>query len=300
MSESEMRFRINFQGVIKIKPLDTIKVKFWGTRGSVPSPGPGTLRYGGNTSCVEVRCDEELIIIDAGSGIVSLGNELLKEMPIKAPILFSHVHWDHIQGIPFFEPAYRSGNKFRLYGSKDWDTKLEYALRRQMQSPSFPGTLEEFKAEMEYIDVIGDGAVFKLGSKEQITVRCVELRHPNRAFAFRIEYGGKNLIYASDTESLPKPDERLVELASGTDLLIHDAQYTSEEIRSIKQRTNKSFGHSTPEAAAEVAVAAKVKKLALFHHHFSHDDATIEQMAQVASAIFPDTVAASEGMVIEL
>jgi len=301
MAESERRFRVSFQGTISIEPLDTIKVKFWGTRGSIPAPGLGTLKYGGNTACVEVRCGEELIIIDAGSGIVGLGTELSKEMPVKASILFSHLHWDHIQGIPFFGPAYMSGNEFKLYGSKDWDTKLEYALRLQMQSPSSPASLAGLRAKMEYIDVIEDGAAFKVGSKDQITVRSVELNHPNRSFALRIEYSGKNLVYASDTNNVQKPDEKLVELARGTDLLIHDAQYTNEEYYGLKNGISKqTYGHSTPEAAAKVAAAANVKKLFLFHHDFLHDDATIERMVQVASAIFPNTAAASEGMVIEL
>jgi phosphoribosyl 1,2-cyclic phosphodiesterase len=301
MSESEMRFKVSFQGTITIEPLDTIKVKFWGTRGSIPAPGLGTLKYGGNTACVEVRCGEELVIIDAGSGIVGLGTELSKEASVKASILFSHLHWDHIQGIPFFGPAYISGNEFRLYGSKDWDTKLEYALRLQMQSPSSPASLEGFRAEMKYIDIIEDGAVFKVGSKDQITVRNVALSHPNGSFAFRIEYGDKNLVYASDTNNVPKPDERLVELARGTDLLIHDAQYTNEEYYGSENGTSKeTYGHSTPEAAAQVAAAANAKKLFLFHHDFLHDDAAIERMVQMASTIFPNTAAASEGIVTEL
>lgn len=301
MSESERRFRVSFQGTIRIEFLEAIKVKFWGTRGSIPAPGLGTLKYGGNTACVEVRCGEELIIIDAGSGIVSLGAELSQRMPVKASILFSHLHWDHIQGIPFFRPAYIPGNNFKLYGSKDWDTKLEYALGRQMQSPSFPGTLEEFGAEMKYFDVLEDGAVFKLGNRDQITVRSVELNHPNVSFALKIEYSGKSLVYASDTNNVSKPDERLVELARGTDLLIHDAQYTHEEYYGLKDGISRErFGHSTPEAAAQVALAANVKKLLLFHHDYLHDDATIERMVQVAAAIFPNTAAASEGMVIEL
>ena len=301
MSESEIKLRISFQGTVRIKLLDTIKVKFWGTRGSIPAPGLGTLKYGGNTACVEVRCGEELIIIDAGSGIVGLGTELLKDMPVKASILFSHLHWDHIQGIPFFPPAYVSGNEFKLYGSRDWDTKLEYALRRQMQSPSCPASLEGFAAKIEYRDVIENGAVFKVGSEDQITVRSVKLDHPNISFAFRIEYSGKNLVYASDTNNVPKPDERLVELARGTDLLIHDAQYTNEEYYGSKNGISREiFGHSTPEAAAKVAVAAGVKKLVLFHHDYLHDDVKIEQMLQSATAIFPNTIAAREGIVMEL
>jgi len=302
MSESEMRFRISFRGIVRIKLPDAIKVRFWGTRGSVPAPGQETLKYGGNTACVEMQCGKELVIIDAGTGIRNLGTELLKQMPVKAAILFSHMHWDHIQGIPFFQPIYKPGNEFKLYGNRNWSTKLEYALKSQMQSPNFPVTLEELSnvgAKIEYIDIEA-GTTFNVGASGQITVRTAELNHPDKAFAFRIEYSGKNLVYATDTESLPKPDERLVELARGTDLLIHDAQYTSEEYNGANGESRKDWGHSTPEAAAQVAVAANAKKLVLFHYAPHHDDATVDQMLQVASAIFPNTVAASEGMIIEL
>lgn len=302
MSESEMRFRISFRGIVRIKLPDTIKVKFWGTRGSVPAPGQETLKYGGNTACVEVQCGKELTIIDAGTGIRNLGTELLKQMPVKASILFSHMHWDHIQGLPFFRPIYKPGNEFKLYGNKNWSTKLEYALKSQMQSPNFPVTLEELSAvgaKMEYID-IDAGTVFNIGDSGQIVVRTAELRHPDKAFAFRIEYGGRSLVYATDTENLPKPDERLVQLARDADLLIHDAQYTSQEYHGANGDSKKDWGHSTPEAAAQVAIAANVKKLVLFHYAPHHDDATVDQMLHVASAIFTNTVAASEGMTIEL
>lgn len=284
------------------KTADRFWIKFWGTRGSIPTPGPHTLKYGGNTSCVEVRCGNELIILDAGTGIRNLGTKLLEETPIKASILFSHMHWDHIQGIPFFRPAYVPGNEFKLYGNKNWNTKLEYALQRQMQSPNFPVTLEELNeigAQMEYID-IDAGAVFQIGSADQITIRSINLHHPNKAFGFRIEYGGKSLIYATDTESLPEPDNKLVELASGADLLIHDAQYTAEEYQGLRGDSKDVWGHSTPEAAAAVALAANVKRLLLFHHDPYHDDAQIDQMAQTASAIFPNTTAAAEGTSMEL
>jgi len=277
-------------------------VRFWGTRGSIPAPGPETLRYGGNTSCVEVRCGEEIIIFDAGTGIRNLGTELLKEMPVRASILFSHMHWDHIQGIPFFRPAYVQGNEFRLYGNKDWNTKLEYVLRWQMQRSNFPVTLDDVSAvgaKMEYID-IDAGSVFHIGDTDQITVRSIELRHPDKAFGFRIDYEDKSLVYATDTENMPKPDKNLVELAYGADILIHDAQYTTEEYYGEYGDAREAWGHSTPEAAAAVALSANVKKLILFHHDPYHDDAKVAKMSQAASAIFPNTVVASENMTIKL
>ena len=277
-------------------------VKFWGTRGSIVAPGPESLKYGGNTACVEIRCGSELIIIDAGTGIRSLGTELLKDSPIKASILFSHMHWDHIQGIPFFRPAYVTGNEFKLYGNMNWDTKLEYVLRWQMRSPNFPVTFEDMNkvgARMEYID-IDTGMIFHIGDEDPITIRSVELRHTDETFGFRIDYGGRSLVYATDTENFPEPDEKLVELASNVDVLIHDAQYTTQEYYGLNGDSRKDWGHSTPEAAVAVAQAAGAKQLVLFHHDPYHDDAQIDSMLQTASAIFPDTVAASEGMVIEL
>lgn len=278
------------------------KIKFWGTRGSIPTPGSETLRYGGNTACVEVRCGNELIIIDAGTGIRNLGTELLKENAINASILFSHVHWDHIQGIPFFRPVYAPDNKFKLYGNRNWDTKLEYALKWQMQSPNFPVTLEGLNkvgAHMEYID-IDAGAKFQIGEANEVTIRTAELRHPDKAFAFRIEYCGKSVVYATDTENLPEPDERLVELASGTDILIHDAQYTNEEYYGVNGDSKKDWGHSTPAAAAMTAIVAQVKKLILFHHDPFHDDEQIDRMSKEAGEIFSNTAAAYEGMMIDL
>ena len=281
---------------------EKIRIKFWGTRGSIVAPGQGSLKYGGNTACVEVRCGSELIIIDAGTGIRDLGTELLKDMPLKASILFSHMHWDHIQGIPFFRPAYIPGNEFKLYGNKNWDTKLENVLKWQMQSPNFPVTFEEMNkigAHMEYID-IDTGTILRIGDEDPVTIRSVELHHTDETFGFRIEYGGRSLVYATDTENLSEPDEKLVELASGVDVLIHDAQYTTGEYYGLNCDPRKAWGHSTPEAAVAVAQAAGVKQLVLFHHDPYHDDAQIDRMLQTASAIFPDTVAASEGMVIEL
>ena len=278
---------------------EKIRIKFWGTRGSVPCPGPENLKYGGNTACVEVKCGSELIIIDAGTGIRDLGTELLKHPPVKASILFSHVHWDHIQGIPFFRPAYVPGNEFRLYGNKNWDTKLEYALKCQMQSPNFPVTFEDMNevgARMKYIDIAA-GAVFQIGD---VNVRSIELHHPDKAFGFRIDYGGRSLVYATDTESLPGPDEELVELASNVDVLIHDAQYTDGEYNGMDGYSRKTWGHSTPKAAVAVARAAGVKQLVLFHHDPYHDDAQIDRILQATAVVFPDVIAASEGMVIEL
>jgi phosphoribosyl 1,2-cyclic phosphodiesterase len=280
------------------KLIEDFKVKFWGTRGSIPVPGSGTVKYGGNTSCVEVRCGKELIILDAGTGVKNLGSELLKEMPIKASIFFSHVHWDHIQGMPFFLPIYIQGNEFKFYGSN----KLENALKGQMKNPIFPVNFDivnSVGAKVQYIDIDED-KIIQIGGKDQVTIQSIELCHTDKVFGFKIEYKGRSLVYATDTENLPEPNTKLMELAHNSDLIIHDAQYTSEEYYGLNGYSKKNWGHSTPEVAALVALKAKAKMLVLFHHDPYHDDSIIEQIQQKASAIFPNTIAASESVVIEL
>ena len=284
------------------KLTEDFKIKFWGTRGSITVPGSGTVKFGGNTSCVEVRCGKELIILDAGTGIKNLGLELLKEMPIKASIFFSHLHWDHIQGMPFFLPIYIQGNEFKFYGSKTWDIKLEHAWKGQMKNPIFPVNLDiidSVGAKVQYID-IDEGKIIKIGDKDPVTIQSIELYHTDKVFGFKIEYKGRSLVYATDTENLPEPNTKLIELAHNSDLIIHDAQYTSEEYYGLNGSSKKNWGHSTPEFAALVALKAKAKGLILFHHDPYHDDSMIEEIQQKASAIFPNTIAASESVVIEL
>ncbi|MEK7399502.1 MAG: MBL fold metallo-hydrolase [Candidatus Poribacteria bacterium] len=284
------------------KLTEDFKIKFWGTRGSIPVPGSGTVKFGGNTSCVEIRCGKELIILDAGTGIKNLGSELLKEMPIKASIFFSHLHWDHIQGMPFFKPIYIQGNEFTFYGSKTWDIKLENALKGQMKNPIFPVNFDivnSVGARVQYID-IDEGKIIKIGDKDPVTIQSIELYHTDKVFGFKIEYKGRSLVYATDTENLPEPNKKLIELAHSSDLIIHDAQYTSEEYYGSNGSSKRNWGHSTPEVAALVALKANTKRLVLFHHDPYHDDRIIEQIQQKASAIFPNTIAASESMVIEL
>jgi len=301
-----LRFKDHKQGIYGLyfmpKLIEDFKIKFWGTRGSIPVPGAGTVKYGGNTSCVEVRCGKELIILDAGTGIKNLGSELLKETPIKASIFFSHVHWDHIQGMPFFLPIYIQGNEFKFYGSKTWDIKLENALKWQMQNPIFPvnfDTVNSVGATVQYID-IDEGKIIQIGDKDPVTIQSIGLCHTDKVFGFKIEYKGKSVIYATDTENLPEPNKKLMELAYNADLIIHDAQYTNDEYYGLNGSSKKNWGHSTAEVAALIALKAKVKMLVLFHHDPYHDDSIIEQIQQKASTIFPNTIAASESVVIEL
>jgi len=276
-----------------------IRVKFWGVRGSIPVPGPTTVRTGGNTSSVEVRCGDSLIILDAGTGIRLLGNELLKEGKIEGHIFISHVHWDHIQGFPFFGPAFSRGNKIFLYGGRNVTTTLEETLYGQMNYPNFPVMLSQLPSEISFND-LDEGEVISMGGGE-VVVENVKLNHPNGVYSYKISYRGQSLVYATDTEHYANPDPKLLEFARGTDLLVYDAQYFPEEYTGSAGGGSKvGWGHSTNLEGAKMAALAKVKKLALFHHDPLHTDEMVDEKERLARETFPETVAAREGMVIEL
>jgi phosphoribosyl 1,2-cyclic phosphodiesterase len=273
----------------------SFSVRFWGVRGSIAVPGPSTARYGGNTSCVEVRCDDKLFILDAGTGIRTLGASLQSTgAPIDADMLFTHTHIDHVCGIPFFAPFYLPGNRFHLWLgglSKGWG--IEQALRQIMQAPMFPVALDIFKAELIFNDFhSGDDIVTESG----FVVGTAQLNHPGGATGYRIEHNGRSLAYITDTEHRPPHrDDRIVKLIKGADLMIYDSTYTDEEFpRYI------GWGHSTWQEAIRIADAGEVKRLAVFHHDPSHDDEFMDTLAQKAEQARPGTLIAREGMVIEL
>ncbi|MGE5186563.1 MAG: MBL fold metallo-hydrolase [Acidobacteriota bacterium] len=264
-----------------------MKVRFWGVRGSIPVPGRATNRYGGNTSCVEVRPRGAApIIIDAGTGIRRLGKSLIEEAfgegKGHATILISHTHWDHVQGLPFFSPLYRAGNRIDIF-ARQRDLHLEAVFSQQHQTPYFPVPLSAMRADMKFHELI-EGAKFDIGRAK---ITCARLNHPWVAIAYRIDVDRAAVVYCADTApfsdvllgtdfvqappqgSLP-PAARaelaemragVVALAKGADLLIYDTQFTPEEYRS-----RPHWGHSRPDDAIEIAREAKVKRLCLFHH----------------------------------
>ena len=274
-------------------------IKFWGVRGSIPTPGPSTVKTGGNTSCVEVRCGGKILIFDAGTGIRELGNSLLKELPVTAYLFFSHVHWDHIQGFPFFTPGFIKGNRFELYGASHVTNTLEETLKGQMNYPNFPVTLDSMAAEMIFHD-IDDGDIISLG---EIKVYAKKLNHPGGVLGYKVEYKGKKIVYATDTEPLEdgQPPQSLLELSSNADLLIHDAQYLPEEYTGEDGSIpKKGWGHSTYIHAIEVAKLCNVKKLVLFHHDPSHNDTIIERIEKETKKLFQEVIIAREGLEIKL
>jgi phosphoribosyl 1,2-cyclic phosphodiesterase len=275
-----------------------ILLRFWGVRGSIPTPGSDTTKIGGNTSCVEIRCGKKLIILDGGTGLRVLGNALLKEMPIKASLFFSHMHWDHIQGFPFFAPALAPGNYFDLYGGKNLNATLAETLSGQMNFPNFPVSLEQMASTIVFHE-FHDGQVVELG--DGISVKALSLNHPNGCYGYRIEYKGSKVAYCTDTEHSDELDRNVLDLARDSDLFIYDAQYTPEEyLGKVGGSSKVGWGHSTFELGAALAQEAGAKRLVLFHHDPGHNDEKVAEIELRCRELFKATDAAREGLKYEI
>jgi phosphoribosyl 1,2-cyclic phosphodiesterase len=257
-----------------------VMVKFWGTRGSIPTPGPSTLRYGGDTSCVEVRFADQIVMLDCGTGAREMGLGLTREFQGKAldiHIFISHTHWDHIQGFPFFAPAYVAGNRLTMYSLRESDKSLEKVFSGQMDSSYFPVPLSDLVARLRFVELEGP---VELGPAK---ISHVYLNHPGLGIGFRIDVGPKSVVYitdhepfwrtSGDTEQNRKLDQGVDEFAREADLYIREAQYTEEEYPS-----KHGWGHSTWIDALESAHRAGVKMLVLYHHEPTHDDRTIDRI----------------------
>ncbi|HET9716226.1 MAG TPA: MBL fold metallo-hydrolase [Pseudolabrys sp.] len=272
-----------------------MRVRFWGVRGSIACPGPSTIRYGGNTPCIEVRCGGHVLIFDAGTGLRPLGIELVKDSRInEVDIFITHCHLDHVVGLPFFAPLFRSGFRVRVWAANLRPANsIERVMRMLMSSPLFPVQIEVFKAAIEFHDFTS-GDVLKPGS--DIVLRTAPLDHPDGTNGYRLEFGGKTFALVSDTEGFPgKCDKHLVALAKGADLMIYDATFTDEEILS-----RNGWGHSTWSRGIRLADHAGVKQLCLFHHDPSHDDDFMDSLAAEANDARAGTITAREGQIIDL
>jgi phosphoribosyl 1,2-cyclic phosphodiesterase len=270
----------------------SLSIRFWGVRGSCPTPGPETALVGGNTSCVELVAGATRFALDAGTGLRRLGAHLLSQRrsAVELTLLLSHVHWDHIQGLPFFAPIYAPSTRMVFAGGTT-GTPLRETLRRQMSAPTFPVDWNDVPAQSEYVE-LRDGASAALGDA---VVRVARANHPDAVFAYRIEHGGRSVVYATDTEHYACVDPRLLALARDADVLVYDAQYLPEEYAG-----KVGWGHSTYEAGAALARAAGVRKLVLFHHDPSRADDAVAAIEERARGVFEDVVAAREGMTIDL
>ncbi len=309
---------------------ETFNVKFYGVRGSFPAPGKDTARYGGNTSCVEVRAGGHIIILDAGTGMIGLGDDMVKEFvkdekPMTAYIFISHMHHDHIFGFPFFKPAYIGSTKLYVYGPKGQNAELKDILARNMSTPFFPVEFDELKSQ-NFIQTIHEAEVVilehghhvpkvrhvfrheKVEVKDPVVITVLKhYNHPrDGVYVYKIRYQDKSMVFATDVEGFVGGDMRLVAFAKGADLLIHDAQYVhAEYTKLITGNTSyvqsiQGYGHSTAEIALEVAQKAEVKQLAMYHHDPSHTDAIMDKIEKDAKKKFKKAFAAREGMTVEL
>jgi phosphoribosyl 1,2-cyclic phosphodiesterase len=278
-------------------PYNRFQIKFWGVRGSIPCPGSETVRYGGNTSCVEMQVGRERLIFDGGTGLRILGQSLMAENPVKAHLFFTHSHWDHIQGFPFFIPAFIKGNTFKIYAVPSPNgATMKQRLHDQMLHPNFPVPLQIMQADLEFYS-LEMGETINCGD---VTVETRPLNHPGEAVGYRVSWQGLSAAYITDTEHFPdRLDDNVLALAQQADVMIIDATYTDEEYNDPKY-SKVGWGHSTWQEAIKIAKAAQVKQLVLFHHDPAHNDDFLDRIGEQATMIFPQTILAREGLSIEL
>ncbi|MGN6284698.1 MAG: MBL fold metallo-hydrolase [Afipia sp.] len=275
--------------------LNPMSVRFWGVRGSIGCPGPDTVRYGGNTSCVEVRCGDRLLIFDAGSGLRPLGNELMAQgATVNADLFLSHCHIDHLIGLPFFSPIFEGGHHLRVWGGNLRSSGgVREAVGKFMSFPLFPIGIEVANGKVDFHDFeTGD----VLDPHADIVVRTTLLKHPGGATGYRVEYQGKAIAYITDTElGDPSFDPAIAALARDAALVIIDTTYTDDELPS-----HAGWGHASWQQAVRLADQAGAKTLCLFHHDPEHTDQRMDEIASAVSAARPGTLVAREGLVIQV
>jgi len=269
------------------------KVKFWGVRGTIACPGPKHAIFGGNTSCIEVSMGGEKVIFDAGTGIRSLGNWMLKKNAHEATILMSHTHWDHISGFPFFKPAFDPTCQFTIMAGHLNGRTIEQVFAEQMIAPYFPVPIDIMNAKIGFKD-------FKAGDSfdlsENVHVRTAPLNHPGGATGYRLEHNGKSMCYVTDTEHMPgTPDENVLGLIEGADLVIYDCSYEDDELPD-----KVGWGHSTWQEGVRLCMKANVNRLAIFHHDPDHEDEKMEEIECKARDMWGGAFVARENVRLEL
>lgn len=260
--------------------MSDLTARFWGVRGSIPTPGRATEKYGGNTTCIELRCDDKIFVFDAGSGVVDLSRALLKEFagrPLEATFFFTHLHWDHIQGFPFFNPAYQPQNKLFIYGAEYGEQSLKDLLGGTMHGYYFPVTIAAMKAQLIFLTASSE---FEVGP---VQVKTFQLPHPGGCLGYRVETNGSVFVLATDCEldqraanrdelkespdAVRSHEPELLKFFEGADLLVIDAQYTDEDYQ-----TTAGWGHNSTSAVVDICAQARPKMVALFHHDPASSD----------------------------
>jgi phosphoribosyl 1,2-cyclic phosphodiesterase len=295
---------------------DGLRIKFWGVRGSYPTPGAGTVIYGGNTACIEMRAGERTVILDAGTGIIPLGRELAQTKRAREILLlFSHLHHDHTQGLPFFLPAYLPNTRLHIFGPDGTHESLAHVLEHNQSAETFPVSLREMASSKDIqsvhesqVIVWDEVGVHIVESNVGLDDEAVVIRihksyaHPGGVYVYRITWRGKSVVYATDIEGYIGTDRKLVQFAKDTDVLIHDTQYSEEHYRGQLAgfSSTQGYGHSTVSMACEVALASGTGQLILFHHDPSYSDKMLADMQASAQAKFVEARAAHEGFEIVL
>jgi phosphoribosyl 1,2-cyclic phosphodiesterase len=270
----------------------TLAVKFWGVRGSIACPSPDHVVYGGNTSCLEIFAGDERISMDAGTGIRNLGQDFIKDGVRKGTLLLTHSHWDHINGFPFFGPAFMSNSRFTIAAGHLYNAGgIENVLASQMANPTFPVPLEALQAALTFEDFkAGESWALEGGVK----IVTAPLNHPNGATGYRIEHGGRSICYITDTEHvIGKPDQTILKLIEGADIVIYDCTYTDAEFKA-----KIGWGHSTWQEGVRLCKMAGARQLAIFHHDPDHNDDFMRQVEMDARKEWVGTVVAREQMIL--
>ena len=275
----------------------TFSVRFWGVRGSIACSGPRTARYGGNTSSLEVRCGDRVLLFDAGTGMRYLGNAMDSSgpiEPIEADVFLTHTHYDHVCGIPFFRPFFRPSNRFRLWaGHLGSGMTLRRVMDEFMVAPLFPVPPQVFKATVDYKDF---ACGKELSSGPDVRVKTIALNHPDGATGYRVEFDGRSFCYLTDTEHVPGSiDRKLAKFMEGADAVVYDSMYTDDEYPRFV-----GWGHSTWQEGVRLCKAAGVKKLVVFHHDPEHTDEMLDGIGRQVEKELPGSVIAREGLVLEL
>jgi phosphoribosyl 1,2-cyclic phosphodiesterase len=292
-------------------------LRFWGVRGSYAVSNRGALKYGGHTSCVEVVAGKRQIIFDAGTGIIGLGKDLIKnnQVPLRLNLFLSHTHHDHLSGFYFFDPLFDKRNRINIFGPGSAKRSLAETLRVAMEPALFPIGLDTLDAKKSIWSLVGGEGIELRNNRQPRITQTVSLRdndsqqpiilthaspaHPNGVILYRVFFQGRSVVYATDLEETPGGYPDVIEFARDADVLIHDAQYLESEYTSAAN-PRQGWGHSTVESATEVAKKAGVRRLVLFHHEPTHDDRCIDRILKLAQRRFPATTVAAEGMTISV